>query len=202
MTFYSDVTWRHGDLSHRQHYWFIDRLFRLVTKKELKLRITGTFRGKYIGDRLPSQSASNRESVSMSWRRYVLPSGDYAICVNPLFIGIYNEFAVVYDRPICSITPAEVGLCYKIFILSSKHPSLLKHGFGLADGCTTSQSEARYKVFYIDWYIDGSVQDCSISMGNALEIPHSCTKPSVCKSPPHNHCVPLCFVSGKWSQMT
>ena len=128
MTLYSDVTWCQGDSSHRQHYCLIDSLFMLITKKALKLRITGTFRGKYIGDRLPSQSASNRESVSMSWRRYVLRSGDYAICANPLFIGIYDKFAVVYDRPICSITPAEVGLRYKIFILSSKHPSLLKHG--------------------------------------------------------------------------
>ena len=89
--------------------------YTVVTKKELKLRITGTFRGKYIGDRLPSQSASNRESVSMSC--YVLRSGDYAICANPLFIGIYNKFAVVYDRPICSITPAELG-----FMLQNIHP--------------------------------------------------------------------------------
>ena len=29
-------------------------------------------------------------------------------------------------------------------------------------------------------YIDGLVQDCSISIANALEILQSCTKPSIC----------------------
>ena len=33
-------------------------------------------------------------------------------------------------------------------------------------------------IFY--WNIDGLVQDCSISIANALEIPQSCTKPSIC----------------------
>ena len=31
-------------------------------------------------------------------------------------------------------------------------------------------------------YIDGLVQDCGISVANALEIPLSCTKPSICLS--------------------
>ena len=31
-----------------------------------------------------------------------------------------------------------------------------------------------------DKYIDGLVQDCSISIANALEILQSCTKPSIC----------------------
>ena len=31
-------------------------------------------------------------------------------------------------------------------------------------------------------YIDGLVQDCSISIANALELLQSCTKPSTCNS--------------------
>ena len=33
--------------------------------------------------------------------------------------------------------------------------------------------------FSIDTYIDGLVQDCSISIANALEILQSCTKPLI-----------------------
>ena len=32
-------------------------------------------------------------------------------------------------------------------------------------------------------YIDGSVQDCSIFIPNALKVLQSCTKPSICASP-------------------
>ena len=35
----------------------------------------------------------------------------------------------------------------------------------------------RYKIF--EMHIDGLVQDCSISIANALEILQSCIKPSI-----------------------
>ena len=48
----------------------------------------------------------------------------------------------------------------------------------------SSQKLSVRKTKYFSWakktpYIDGFVQDCSISFANALEILQSCTKPSI-----------------------
>ena len=39
-------------------------------------------------------------------------------------------------------------------------------------------------MYQYTWYIDGSVQDCSNSVANALELLQSCAKPSICRG--HN----------------
>ena len=61
--------WRHnerdGDLNHRRLDCLLKRLFRHISKKILKLRVTGFCK------RIPlSQGASNAENVSTWWRHH------------------------------------------------------------------------------------------------------------------------------------
>ena len=45
-----------------------------------------------------------------------------------------------------------------------------------------SQSNIISKLQYFNLHIDGLVRDCSNSVANALGLPQSCTKPSICSS--------------------
>ena len=53
---------------------------------------------------------------------------------------------------------------------------------------------------FIHCYLDGLVQDCSISIANTLEILQSCTKPSTCPQTPLTHW-PLMTSYSFWSKL-
>ena len=57
-----------------------------------------------------------------------------------------------------------------------------------------------FSIELLKWYlyIDGLVQDCSISIANALEIQQSCTKSPICTSVEHFHQVVLPFIETVW----
>ena len=60
-------------------------------------------------------------------------------------------------------------------ITSNKHLRSANHVDCSLWVCHTHQAQARY-----EHYIDGLVEGCGISSASAMEIPQSCTKPSIC----------------------
>ena len=71
------LDWRHnernGVSNHRRLDCLINRLFRRISKKTPKLRVTGLCEGNPpVTGGFPSQRASNEENVSIRWRHHVL----------------------------------------------------------------------------------------------------------------------------------
>ena len=65
---YSGIRWASRCLKTWQFDCLLTSLFRLTTKKIPKVHITGPLWGESTSDQcIPSQRASNRESISMSW---------------------------------------------------------------------------------------------------------------------------------------
>ena len=67
------LQWRHNGhdsvSNHQPHDCLLNRLFRLRSKKTLKLRVTGLCAGKSSETcEFPAQMASNAENVSVWWR--------------------------------------------------------------------------------------------------------------------------------------
>ena len=69
------LQWRHNGCdsvsSHRPHDCLLNRLFRRISKKTSKLRVTGLCAGNSPGTgEFPAQMASNAENVSIWWRHH------------------------------------------------------------------------------------------------------------------------------------
>ena len=70
------LQWRHNErdgVSNRQpHDCLLSRLFRLISKKTSKLRVTGLCaRNSPVTGEFPAQRAGNAENVSIWWRHHV-----------------------------------------------------------------------------------------------------------------------------------
>ena len=64
--------------NHQPHTCFLNRLFRLRSKKTSKLHVTGLCVGNSLeASEFPAQMASNAESVSIWWRHYGLRQNRY-----------------------------------------------------------------------------------------------------------------------------
>ena len=75
--FHCTLQWRHneheGVSNHRPLECLLNRLFRHISKKPLKLRVTGLCEGNSpVTDGFPAQRASNAENVSIWWRHHEL----------------------------------------------------------------------------------------------------------------------------------
>ena len=71
------LQWRHyghGDVSnHQPHYCLLNHLFRRISKKITKIRITGLCaRNSPVTSEFPSQMASNAEKASIWWHHHVV----------------------------------------------------------------------------------------------------------------------------------
>ena len=71
------LQWRHngrdGDSNHQRIDCLLKRLFRRISRKTSKLRVTGLCEGNSpVTGEFPSQRASNAENVSIWWRHHVL----------------------------------------------------------------------------------------------------------------------------------
>ena len=69
----SSLRWRHNGRdsvsNHQPHHCLLNRLFRRISKKTSKLRVTGLCMGNSPGTgEFPAQVASNAENVSIWWR--------------------------------------------------------------------------------------------------------------------------------------
>ena len=72
-----------SDSNHRQLKCLFNILFELTTKETSKLHIPGTFWDESTSDQwIPSQRASNAESVFMSWRGLVIKMSNEIILKN------------------------------------------------------------------------------------------------------------------------
>ena len=87
------------------------------------------------------------------------------VYINTVDFKILNDCAQLLCQCIHQLCFGTYQFSSKLLLQTSGH--LLWYGF------TTSAHMARHGHF------DGLVQDCSISIANALEILHSCTKPSI-----------------------
>ena len=68
--------WRHngrdGVSNHQPHHCLLNRLFKRISKKTSKLRVTGLCAGNSpVAGEFPPQRASNAENVSIWWRHHV-----------------------------------------------------------------------------------------------------------------------------------
>ena len=75
VTIHDTLRWSHngrdGVSSHQPHDCLLNRLFRRISKKTSKLRVTGLCVGKSPGTgEFPAQMASNAENVSIWWRHH------------------------------------------------------------------------------------------------------------------------------------
>ena len=73
----NSLQWRHnghdGVLNQQPHHCLLNLLFRCISKKISKLRVTGLSAGKSpTTDEFPAQRASKVENVSIWWRHHVL----------------------------------------------------------------------------------------------------------------------------------
>ena len=73
------LQWRHnscdGVLNHHPYDCLLNRLFRRISKKTSKLRVTGLCEGNSPAPgEFPAKRASNAEKVSIWWRHYVVIS--------------------------------------------------------------------------------------------------------------------------------
>ena len=86
--------WRHNELdgvsNHQPHDCLLTCLFRHISKKTSKLRVTGLCEGNSPGTgEFPAQKASNAENVSIWWRHHVIfQSGD----------PIRSKFCICHDN--------------------------------------------------------------------------------------------------------
>ena len=89
------LQWRHngsdGVSNHRRIYWLFNRLFRHISKKTSKFRVTGLCEGNSpVTGEFPAQRASNAENVSIWWRhqsswlRGIYPSLQLSTILQPL----------------------------------------------------------------------------------------------------------------------
>ena len=53
----------------------------------------------------------------------------------------------------------------------------------VVQGYSVAWTSEHFTIVFLHYYLDGLVQDCSISSANALEILQSCTKPLTCWNP-------------------
>ena len=72
---YLTLQWRRNERdsvsNHRHLDGFLNRLFRPISKKTSKIRVTGLCEGNPpVTDGFPSQNASNAEKVSIWWRHH------------------------------------------------------------------------------------------------------------------------------------
>ena len=73
------LQWRHnerdGVSNHQLHHCLLNRLFKRLSKKTSKLRVTGFCVGNSpVTGEFPEQMASNAENVSIWWRHHVRTS--------------------------------------------------------------------------------------------------------------------------------
>ena len=73
---YITLLWRHNGRdsvsNHQPHGCLLNRLFRRISKKTSKLRVTGLCAGNSpVTGEFPAQMASNAENVSIWWHHYV-----------------------------------------------------------------------------------------------------------------------------------
>ena len=71
------LQWRHnerdGVSNYQPHDWLFNRLFRRISKKTSKLRVTGLCVGNSpVTGEFPTQRASNAENVPIWWRHHVI----------------------------------------------------------------------------------------------------------------------------------
>ena len=74
---FSITVWCHngrdGVLNHQPHDCLLNRLFRRISKKTSKLRVTGICAGNSpVTDEFPAHMASNAENVSIWWRHHAI----------------------------------------------------------------------------------------------------------------------------------
>ena len=72
------LQWRHNGRdnfsNHQSHDCLLNRLFRRISKKTSKLRVTGLCAGNSPGTgEFPAQMASYAENISLSWRHHEYP---------------------------------------------------------------------------------------------------------------------------------
>ena len=77
INFTLSLQWRYNGhdsvLNHQPHHCLLNGLFRRISKKTSKLRVTGLCVGNSPGTgEFPAQMASNAENVSIWWRHLVL----------------------------------------------------------------------------------------------------------------------------------
>ena len=97
------LQWRHNEQddvsNHQPHDCLLKCLFRRISKKTSKLRVTGLFEGNSPGTgEFPAQRASNAENVSIWWRHHDLLSklGAPAVlsCLRTCFVTLIHKESI------------------------------------------------------------------------------------------------------------
>ena len=103
------LQWRHnehdGISNHQPYDCLLNRLFRRISKKTSKLRVTGLWLGNsmFTGE-FPAQKASNEENVSIWWRYH--DHHKITIHVEPSIM--YNPVGIIpFKTPSAGIHPIE-----------------------------------------------------------------------------------------------
>ena len=112
------LLWRHIELdgvsNHQSHDYLLNRLFRGISKKTPKLRVTGLCaRNSLVTGESPAQRASNAENVSI-WRRH----DDNIHCqvkLSDIAFILKDRFKVHFNWAINEIAPSDYGINIYIF---------------------------------------------------------------------------------------
>ena len=106
------LQWRHNGRdcvsNHQPHDCLLNRLYRRISKKPQKLRVTGLCAGNSLGTgELPAQMASYAENVSIWWRHHTYPMTqwmcvlDFQYCCLNTFLTYRFEgwYVIIEDMP-------------------------------------------------------------------------------------------------------
>ena len=91
---------RDGVSNHQPHDCLLNRLFRRISKKTSKLRVTGLCEwNSPVTGEFPAQRASNAENASIWWCHH---SSIHFICVTCHMIAWYCPWPMIYNDLICA----------------------------------------------------------------------------------------------------
>ena len=123
--FTKSLQWRNnghdGFSNHQPNYCLLNRLFRCISKKILKLRITGLCeRNSLVTGEFPAQRASNAENSSIWWHHHVLEesSQGWGLLKLHSLISLLWKFSILQKQKLESLIHIHI---WQMSMLNSTH---------------------------------------------------------------------------------